>query len=120
MALINTTSTPKMKHNSIVIIVNVLKNDAHTFVNHVQRCSVKKVFLKISQIHRKTTVPDSGKETLAQVFSCEFCKISKNTFFHRTPLVAASECNKISLTLFRMGGAKRPHTSFSPVTFTNV
>ena len=30
------------------------------------------------------------KETLAQVFSCEFCEISKNTFFHRTPLVAAS------------------------------
>ena len=31
------------------------------------------------------------KETLAQVFSCEFCEISKNTFFHRTSLVAASE-----------------------------
>ena len=31
------------------------------------------------------------KETLAQVFSCEFCKISKYTYFHRTPLVAASE-----------------------------
>ena len=30
------------------------------------------------------------KETLAQVFSCEFSEISKNTFFHRTPLVAAS------------------------------
>ena len=30
------------------------------------------------------------KETLAQVFSCEFCEISKNTFFYRTPLVAAS------------------------------
>ena len=30
------------------------------------------------------------KETLAQVFSCEFCKISKNIFFYRTPLVAAS------------------------------
>ena len=28
--------------------------------------------------------------TLTQVFSCEFCEISKNTFFHRTPLVAAS------------------------------
>ena len=26
------------------------------------------------------------KESLAQVFSCEFCEISKNTFFHRTPL----------------------------------
>ena len=30
------------------------------------------------------------KETLAQVFSCEFCKISANTFSCRTPLVAAS------------------------------
>ena len=31
------------------------------------------------------------KETLAQVFSCKFCEISKNTFLHITPLVAASE-----------------------------
>ena len=30
------------------------------------------------------------KETLAQIFSCEFCEISKNTFFYRTPPVAAS------------------------------
>ena len=30
------------------------------------------------------------KETLAQVFSSEFCEISKNTFFCRTHLVAAS------------------------------
>ena len=30
------------------------------------------------------------KETLAQVFSCEFWEISKNAFFYRTPLVAAS------------------------------
>ena len=28
---------------------------------------------------------------LAQVFSCEFCEISKNTLFYRTPLVGASE-----------------------------
>ena len=27
---------------------------------------------------------------LAQVFSCEFCEIFKNIFFHKTPLVAAS------------------------------
>ena len=31
------------------------------------------------------------KETLVQVLSCEFCEILKNTFFYRTPLVAASE-----------------------------
>ena len=32
------------------------------------------------------------RETLAQVFSCEFCEISKNTSFYKTPPVAASVC----------------------------
>ena len=31
------------------------------------------------------------KKRLAQVLSFEFCEISKNTFFHRIPLVAASD-----------------------------
>ena len=31
------------------------------------------------------------KETPTQVFSCEYCKISKSSFFYRTPLVATSE-----------------------------
>ena len=35
------------------------------------------------------------KETLAQVHSCEFCEIFRNTFFHRTPLVAASDLSHI-------------------------
>ena len=30
------------------------------------------------------------KESQAQLFSCEFCGIFKNTFFYRMPLVAAS------------------------------
>ena len=34
------------------------------------------------------------KKTLTQVFFCEFCKISKNTFSYRTPLVAASDFQK--------------------------
>ena len=43
------------------------------------------------------------KEALAQVFSCELCKISKNTFSYRTPLVAASDkwlnvLNKLTLS----------------------
>ena len=29
------------------------------------------------------------KETPTQVFSCEYCEIFKNTFFYRTPPVAA-------------------------------
>ena len=30
------------------------------------------------------------KQSLAQVFPCEFCEISKNIFFYGTPPVAAS------------------------------
>ena len=55
------------------------------------------MFLEISQNSQENTyarVPEAcnfvKKETLAQVFSCEFCEISKNIFSHRTPLVAAS------------------------------
>ena len=31
------------------------------------------------------------KKILSQMFSCDFCEIFKNTYFFRTPLVAASE-----------------------------
>ena len=29
-----------------------------------------------------------------QVFSCEFCEVSKNAYSYRTPPVAASECSR--------------------------
>ena len=47
---------------------------------------------KTHQKHFRSSLPDvfCKKEALAQVFSYEFCEISKNTFFYRTPLVAAS------------------------------
>ena len=60
-----------------------------------RRCSVKQLFLKIS---RKFTgkylcqSPFIKKEALAQVVSCEFCGIFKNTFFYiTTPPLAASD-----------------------------
>ena len=56
----------------------------------VRRCSVKKVFLDLSVLRQPEACNFIIKETLAQVFSCEFCEISKNTFLYRTPLVAAS------------------------------
>ena len=40
--------------------------------------------------HRPEACNFIKKETLAQLFSCEFCEIYKNTFYYRTPLVAAS------------------------------
>ena len=63
-----------------------------------------KVFLEISQNSQENTClwvyfliklealacNFIKKEALAQVFPCEFCEISKNTFFNKTALVAAS------------------------------
>ena len=59
--------------------------------NRHQTCSVKKVFLEISQSSQKNTCAKVSfsiklqalgnlikKETLAQVLSCELCEISKN------------------------------------------
>ena len=69
-----------------------------------QKYSVKKIFLEISQNSQENTCTrvslsklQAGacnfikKETLAQVFSSEFCEVSKNTFSYGTPPVAASE-----------------------------
>ena len=63
------------------------------------RSSRREVFYKkgilrnFCKIHRKTPLPETvsfckfiKKESLAQLFFCEICKISKNTFFYRTPL----------------------------------
>ena len=60
--------------------------------NSQENTCVRVSFLKKLQAFIK-------KETLAQVFSCEFCKISKNTFSHRTPPVAAS--GRIVLDILR-------------------
>ena len=53
----------------------------------VQRCSLNKVFLEISQNFERHLFK---KETLTQVFSREFCEVYKSTFVNRTPLAAAS------------------------------
>ena len=95
--------------------LNVFKNDITKSVPW--RYSIKKLFLEISQ-----NSPDNNcaktyfliklqasacafikKETLAQVFSCEFWKISKNIFSYGTPLMAAfysKGSRTISLTSF--------------------
>ena len=40
---------------------------------------------------------------MAQVFSCEFCKIYKNTFFPRTPPVVASvQCHQLADKAFEL------------------
>ena len=57
-----------------------------------RRCSIKKGVLRniAKSTGKRLCQGLFKKETLAQAFSCEFCEISKNTVFYRTPPVAAS------------------------------
>ena len=68
----------------------VLRNFAKFTVKHLGQSLF---FNKVASL-RPEASNFIKKETLAQVFSCEFCETSKNTFFYRTPLVAASEHRK--------------------------
>ena len=69
----------------------------------VQRSSVKKSVLRSFAIK---------KESPAQVFSCEFCEISKNTFFYRPPQVAASILDHLHIIF--------PSTPFSDTFFLGI
>ena len=72
-------------------------------------CSVKKVLLKISQSSQENTCARVSfliklqacnfikKETLAQVFSCGFWEISKNTFFTEDLWTTASEDTRLEV-----------------------
>ena len=73
-----------------------------------QRCSVKKFLWEISQKSQENTCArvsfltklqaSTIKQTLAQVFFCEFCKSSRSTSCYRTPSVDASEIYLWTLT----------------------
>ena len=83
--------------------INENLHNAYLFVadrSSHHRCSVKTVFLEIGQNSQEDTCASlffNKKETLAQVFSCEFIEISKNTFFTEHLWATAS---KFSLILF--------------------
>ena len=69
---------------------------------------IKKMFLEISQNSQENTYASASfliklqaeacnlikKETLAHVFSCEFCEISKNSFFTEHHWATASKNTK--------------------------
>ena len=76
-----------------VFKVNNRNNKTRCYRSSHWRCSVKKVFLKILQNSQENTGDTCNfikKETLAQVFSCEFCEIFKNTLFTGHPWTTAS------------------------------
>ena len=93
-----------------------------------QTCSVKKAFLEISQNSQENTCAKASFLMKLQAppatslkkrlwHRCEFCEISKNTFFHRTSLVAASVFHQkpFSLESMQVGYTAQPfNTLFNP------
>ena len=60
---------------------------------------MEKLFLKITQYSQENTcgVSFQQKEIATQVFSCEYCKIFKKTYFEEHLRTATSERRKIDL-----------------------
>ena len=55
------------------------------------------------------------REALAQVFSCEFCEILENTYFCRTPLVAASDTISVKISIWM---TKNKKTNWKCITYS--
>ena len=77
----------KCSYKALTIFAESSMLDVWQTISH-QRCSVRKSvpinFAKFTGKHRCQSlflINFIKKETQAQRFSCEFCKISKNTFF---------------------------------------
>ena len=86
----------------------------------------KGVLRNFAKIHRKTCASlffnkvaglmPATLKTLAQVFCCEFCQISKNTILYRTPQVTVSVLSQESSIIYVSQGSNNVfelNTSFS-------
>ena len=71
----------------------ILSLDIFLYIFCTQIWSYEHFILVLDSIKQKKRPRPATlfKESLAQVFPCEFCESSKNTFFYRTPPVAASQ-----------------------------
>ena len=87
-------------HWLIALFTRVICRETVIIIPLRIRSSRQEVFRKKGGL-RKTPVLGSLflKKALAQVFSCEFCEMSKNTISYRTPLVAASGVSEWIYTL---------------------
>ena len=74
----SSTTLERSSHERCSVRKGVLRNLAKFTGKHLCQSLF---FNKVAGLTRKET-----EETLGQVFSCEFCEISKNTFNFRIPL----------------------------------
>ena len=93
----------------------------------VQRCSLRKVLLEISQNSQQNTCAKAcnfiKKETLHRCFAVNFVKFLNNTFFYRTSLVAASDSDfsiinmrRVAIIFFELGVVKNSCKHFNRKT----
>ena len=72
----------------------VLEKSFQFSINHIQDITISYCLVTLLSMIEWNFLRQAcnfiKKETLAQVLSCEFFEISKNTFINRTPLVTAS------------------------------
>ena len=88
-----TNGKTRSSHPEVFCKKGVLRNFAKFTGKHLcQSLSFNNVY------HCKVYINFIKKETLVQLFSCEFCEISKKTFSYRPPLVAASVKRKNTFT----------------------
>ena len=84
---------PENQNSEIAANINeITRLNLHLMNNVTTKFIQVLSFLEILQNSQENTyISILKKETLAQVFSCEFCKISKNTFFIEHLRTTASE-----------------------------
>ena len=84
---LNFDSNNKQKSLFVVLLNTLIAALQRRFKDPCQILVIK-FLVKICLNIFYETLGDSVKQAPAQVFSCEFCDISKNTFSYRTPPVA--------------------------------
>ena len=90
-----------LKSIAVLRLTKIVKITTEAFFQEVFR---KKLFLEISEnLQENTRAKVSGLKLYWKIgfdigVSCEFCEISKNTFFYRAPQVAASVTRIVKIT----------------------
>ena len=112
LSVLQINTCPQDLREILQSIKNVLRETTILFRSNHQRCSIKKLFLKVSQYSQENTyVPwslfliklqDFSPAALFKIdpntgFLCEYCKILKSTYFEEHLRTATSAFFKSAL-----------------------
>ena len=108
----------RSSHRACSVRKNVLRNFAKFTGKHLCQS------LFFNKVGKPQACNFVKKETLAQVFSCEFCEISKNSFFAEHLWATASDCyHFIAIRIILLNNLKARDEDilkFSDYSLTNL